>query len=577
MKPKQTFMNRKFNGLLISGTVTMLVVTALLLSDTFIAGAFLGKEAVEGINLVTPMYSLAAFFAGLFSIGVPIIYNSEMGKFNKSGADKAFGLGFTMTMALGIIMFAFLMLFGDSYLRFYKATDEVFELSRNYFFWYKFTILILPLTTFMSDMTLADGDDILSTASGLTQFIGNIVISLLLCKPFGIAGIGFGSFVGTSLSLAVSFSHFLRKTNSLRINIYVSFKKTLSIVKYGIVDAGTYLFTAILTAVINKFVTAAYGKNMLILVSVITLTREFQLMFDGIGSAITPIATIYLGEKSFDGVKNIWKLSKKTAIAEGIAVTVIGMLVSPLVPRVLGVTDTVTAEYMINGMRIISIGFTFTSLLYLTTSYYLLIDRIPLSFTMCALRDVAIAAPLAVIMGSIFGIYGLFAAFAIAPEVAYGISVLYICHKYGKDSYPLLIKEKEDEIMSFFYEIVIEPESIIALQTKIAAELEKNSIDKRVIGRIKLLIEELYMLIYEKNGRKPVCGECTMIIDNGVSIITKDDGVLLDLSEEDSVSGTIGEYLISNYMRKIPGKQHLITMSYNRNVFEIRTEGSDRS
>lgn len=577
MKPKQTFMNRKFNGLLISGTVTMLVVTALLLSDTFIAGAFLGKEAVEGINLVTPMYSLAAFFAGLFSIGVPIIYNSEMGKFNKSGADKAFGLGFTMTMALGIIMFAFLMLFGDSYLRFYKATDEVFELSRNYFFWYKFTILILPLTTFMSDMTLADGDDILSTASGLTQFIGNIVISLLLCKPFGIAGIGFGSFVGTSLSLAVSFSHFLRKTNSLRINIYVSLKKTLSIVKYGIVDAGTYLFSAILTAVINKFVTAAYGKNMLILVSVITLTREFQLMFDGIGSAITPIATIYLGEKSFDGVKNIWKLSKKTAIAEGIAVTVIGMLVSPLVPRVLGVTDTVTAEYMTNGMRIISIGFTFTSLLYLTTSYYLLIDRIPLSFTMCALRDVAIAAPLAVIMGNIFGIYGLFAAFAIAPEVAYGISVLYICHKYGKDSYPLLIKEKEDEIMSFFYEIVIEPESIIALQTKIAAELEKNSIDKRVIGRIKLLIEELYMLIYEKNGRKPVCGECTMIIDNGVSIITKDDGVLLDLSEEDSVSGTIGEYLISNYMRKIPGKQHLITMSYNRNVFEIRTEGSDRS
>ena len=85
------------------------------------------------------------------------------------------------------------------------------------------------------------------------------------------------------------------------------------------------------------------------------------------------------------------------------------------------------------------------------------------------------------------------------------------------------------------------------------------------------------MLIYEKNGQKPVCGECTMIIDNGVSIITKDDGVLLDLSEEDSVSGTIGEYLISNYMRTIPGKQHLITMSYNRNVFEIRAEGDDRS
>lgn len=126
---------------------------------------------------------------------------------------------------------------------------------------------------------------------------------------------------------------------------------------------------------------------------------------------------------------------------------------------------------------------------------------------------------------------------------------------------------------SFFYEINIEPESIISIQTDIAGELEENGIDKKVIGRIKLLVEELYMLIYEKNGQKPVRGECTMIIDDGIRLITKDDGVLLDLAEEDATAGTIGEYLISNYMRTLPGKQHLITMSYNRNVFEIKTEG----
>ena len=182
MKPKHTFMKRKFGGLLVSGTVTMVVVTALLLSDTFIAGAVIGKEAVEGINLVTPMYSLAAFFGGLFSIGVPIIYNTEMGRFNKDGADKAFGLGLTLTTAIGIIMFVLLMIFGDSYLRFYRSTGTVFELSRSYFFWYKFTILLLPLSTLMSEMVFADGDETLSTASGLVQFIGNIAISLFGLK-----------------------------------------------------------------------------------------------------------------------------------------------------------------------------------------------------------------------------------------------------------------------------------------------------------------------------------------------------------------------------------------------------------
>lgn len=572
MNIKQTFMKRKFGGMLIGGTISMMVVTALLLSDTFIAGAFLGKAAVEGINLVTPMYSLAAFFGSVFSIGVPLIYNGEMGKFNKDGADKAFGLGFVMTIAIGVIMFAALMLFGDNYLRFYKTSEEVFELSHSYFFWYKFTILLLPFSTLMSEMVFADGDETISTASGIVQFISNIAVSLLLCGRFGIAGIGFGSFAGTALSLGVCFLHFLRKTSSLRINFYLSFKMTLSVVKYSIVDAGTYLFIAILTAFVNKFVTAAYGEDMLILVSVIMLTRELQLLFDGVGAAMSPIITIYLGENSIGGVKGMWTLAKKTAVLEGIVMTVIAMLISPFVPRLLGVTDVVTAGYMAGGMRILVIGFTFVSLLYFTSSYYLLIERIPLAFAICSMRDVVLVVPLVAVLGRGFGIYGMFAAFAIAPAAAYVISVLFIYLKYGKENYPLMIKDKEDKVRSFFYELDIEPKSIIELQAKIAAELEKNSIDKRIIGRIKLLIEELYMLIYEKNGQKPVCGECTMIIDGGVSIITKDDGVLLDLADEDMAAGTIGEYLISNYMRTLPGKQHLITMSYNRNVFEIHAE-----
>ena len=137
-----------------------------------------------------------------------------------------------------------------------------------------------------------------------------------------------------------------------------------------------------------------------------------------------------------------------------------------------------------------------------------------------------------------------------------------------------MINNKENMDKSFFYEMDIEPKSIIAIQTEIAAVLEKNGINKRIIGRIKLLIEEMYMLIYEKNGQKNVHGECTMTIDGGISIIAKDDGVLLDFADEDMSAGTMGEYLISNYMRTLPEKQQLITMSYNRNVFEIHTEAN---
>ena len=92
-KSQQTLMAKKFYSTLLGGTLTMMVVSVLLMSDQVIAGFVIGADAVAGITLVTPVYSLAAFFGSVFSLGVPILYSTEMGKFNKERADQVFGLG----------------------------------------------------------------------------------------------------------------------------------------------------------------------------------------------------------------------------------------------------------------------------------------------------------------------------------------------------------------------------------------------------------------------------------------------------------------------------------------------------
>ena len=104
----------------------------------------------------------------------------------------------------------------------------------------------------------------------------------------------------------------------------------------------------------------------------------------------------------------------------------------------------------------------------------------------------------------------------------------------------------------------------------------ENGIDRKIVSKVKLLIEDLYMLIYEKNGAEnAVYAECTVIIrDTGVQLITKDDGVLFDLSSEDVVAGSIIEFMVSGYMEKLnDNKKYLTTMSYNRNTFKIKYEG----
>jgi Na+-driven multidrug efflux pump len=572
----KTFLSRKFFSLLLSSSISLLVITVLALSDTLIAGVMLGEEAVSAICLVVPAYSLAGFAGCLISLGVPIIYSRAMGEFNKERADRCFAFGVFMAVTMGLVLYIVFMLFGDAYLRFYEPSTVVFNAAKDYFFWYKYTILLLPIMTLMDEMVLADGDETLSMVSGIVQIVGNIVCSIVFAKFVGIEGIGFGSFIGTLVALLVAFAHLLRKGNSLKLGFYFSLKLLVDVVKYSAIDAGTYLFLACFTAVMNRFITFAYGPEMLVLGAVILFVKEVQIVFDGIGEAFTPLMNIYLGEESYDGVKKCYGLSKKTAVVEGVVLTLLMILVSPFIVKLYDISDSVAYSYAVGGLRIEALGLVFLSLLYLLSSYYLLIDKIKLGFVMSALRDVLVVTPACIALGYFFGIYGMFAGVAVGPAIAYAISVLYIRIRYGAENYPLLLTDKLKGFKHKFYEFKLNPESIVGTQHKVEKFLVENNIGKKTISKVKLLIEDLYMLIYEKNGAdKAVYAECTVIIrETGVQIITKDDGVLFDLSNEDVVAGSIVEFMVSGYMEKLKdNKKYLTTMSYNRNTFKIKYEG----
>lgn len=561
---------------MLSSSISLLVITVLALSDTLIAGVMLGEEAVSAICLVVPAYSLAGFAGCLISLGVPIIYSRAMGEFNKERADRCFAFGVFMAVTMGLVLYIVFMLFGDAYLRFYEPSTVVFNAAKDYFFWYKYTILLLPIMTLMDEMVLADGDETLSMVSGIVQIVGNIVCSIVFAKFVGIEGIGFGSFIGTLVALLVAFAHLLRKGNSLKLGFYFSLKLLVDVVKYSAIDAGTYLFLACFTAVMNRFITFAYGPEMLVLGAVILFVKEVQIVFDGIGEAFTPLMNIYLGEESYDGVKKCYGLSKKTAVVEGVVLTLLMILVSPFIVKLYDISDPVACSYAVGGVRIEALGLVFLSLLYLLSSYYLLIDKIKLGFVMSALRDVLVVTPACIALGYFFGIYGMFAGVAVGPAIAYAISVLYIRIRYGAENYPLLLTDKLKGFKHKFYEFKLDPKSIVETQQQVEKYLCENGIDRKIVSKVKLLIEDLYMLIYEKNGAdKAVYAECTVIIrDTGVQIITKDDGVLFDLSNEDVVAGSIVEFMVSGYMEKLKdNKKYLTTMSYNRNTFKIKYEG----
>ena len=202
-KRQPTLMSKKYFSMLLGGTLTMMVASVLLMSDSVIAGAVIGSDAVAGITLVTPLYSLAVFFGSVISIGIPILYSTEMGKFNKKRADQAFGFGVLMSIIVGILLFLVFTFFGEIYLRSYGPQQEVLDQANGYLFWMRFTILILPIQMLIANMVYSDGDETISTIATAVQGLGNIVLSIVLSPIMGIRGIGLASFLFNAVSILI--------------------------------------------------------------------------------------------------------------------------------------------------------------------------------------------------------------------------------------------------------------------------------------------------------------------------------------------------------------------------------------
>ena len=572
-KRHQALMSKKYYSMLLGGTLTMMVVSILLMSDSVIAGAVIGSDAVAGVTLVTPLYSLAAFFGSVFSLGVPILYTTEMGKFNKERADQAFGLGVLMCLVVGVVLFLGTSLFGDLYLRSSAPPEGVLEQARGYLFWMRFTILVLPMQTLIGAAVYSDGDENISTVANAVQGVGNIVCSIVFSRFMGIRGIGLASFLFNVVSVVILLAHFLKKTNSLRWNLYYSFGMLKEVLRYSIIDSSSYLFLAAMTAILNAFVSDEFGPEYLILASAVTLCREFQLVFDGIGQAVGPIFSVYLGEESKGGLRSSYALANKTAVFEGVAVTLLLLIVAPFVPQFLNVDDPTLARWVVTGIRWLSLGSVFISQLYLLTSYYLVIERIALGVLGCALRDVVMGVCLAVALGRALGINGMFIGLAAAPALGYAVMLIYIYLRFGRGEFPLLLSAFPGGKNSYLFNLSTEPEEIIGVQSQVDAILRENNVNSKTIMQATLLIEEMYMLIRQMNGDKAVLAECTVLLrPDGVQIISKDDGVSFDMADEDISTKSLGAYTVSMYLEKRDfGNRHLTTMSFNRSSFFIKS------
>ena len=564
---KKSFCSGKFKTLLLTASISMGMEYLMLLSDTIIIGNIFGESAIAATNLVTPLFSLAVSLSSMISIGTSMLYSYEMGKFQKDRANCLFGQGVLIAAILGIFLFITAFLGKDLYFDFMNPSEAVRGYAGEYYRYYQFIMLLFPMYALLMDMVYSDGDELICNVSYVIQVGVNIPVSIILCHKIGVGGSSLGTLIGTILSLVVLLTHFFRKQNSLKFICYFKGSDVAGVLKGGILDSVFYLLMGITACAANKLILFKFGDYYLPVLSVIISVLELTVIFDGIGQAITPLVNVYRGEKNTEGIRKVMRLAGKAAAFEGICASILLFFSGRYLARIIGITDPELLRLCETAIRFVCPFLVCSALLFLLMTYYLLIEKLLLVLIIAILKDCIAYVFLMVLGGMIFRVNGVWAGIGLAPLFSMGISLLFISLRYGIKNFPLLLPEEDSFVNDF--DLILTEQNILGLRDKLEEILLKNQIHKKLISRIMLLTEELEMLVLEKNPGKKVTAECTLIIDDEIQLIFRDNGILFDITDEDSSISSMRSYLVANMMVHQKRKNHLVTTSYNRNVFRF--------
>ena len=546
---KQGFCEKKFRSMLISGTFTKAVMYLMLLSDSIIAGQFIGPSGVAGINAITPVTAILTFFGDLGSTGVGIVFTREVGAMKKDRANEIYSQGLIISIGMGLLSALLILVMQNTYFAVSGITGEILELALEYYRLVPINAFLTIVIFYLEQMVYSDGDELCNNICYGFQVGGNIIASVILARFLGMKGIILGSIIGNSLGILTCFWHYFRKENTLRFKWHLSFRDFLLTSRYSIVDSSVYICWGVMDYVMIGFVSSRFGNAAQVTLAVVVSLIEFSVVMDGVGMALQPLIGTYYGEKNHVLIKRIMKSGVRAAIAEGVVVTALIWIFTKQFCSLFGIREEAALAPAITALRIVSLGFTFCSMVSLTTSYYMLVDRIAMATTFACLHNGVLYILLPILGGLAFGVNGLWAGFAASPVLTLIVAYTYVYLRFGKDHFPYLLKHMDSEIVVL--DETLTPENAAHLSDRVRDSLLAHGYRRTTANNAALFTEEIGLTILERNkkAKKPLLIELSLLFEKGsVLVIERDSGVLFDLTASDVRVGELSSFILSGLM-----------------------------
>lgn len=389
----------------------------------------IGSLAITGVGITMPIMTIVLAFGMLIGIGTTANISLNLGKGNRTTAEKLLGNAFTLSIIVGLAIAITGTIFANPILNLFGASENTLFYAKEYI-----GIILLGCTfnilSFALNSTVrADGNPKMSSITMVIGCGANIILDYLFIfvLNLGVKGAALATIISQAITFFIILYYYTAGNSNLKLKIEnFKLKKHLVTMTFaiGIAPFATQIANSLVQVIANNAL-KTYGSDLAIgaMTVISSLNIIFMMPIFGINQGCQPIIGFNYGAKKYERAKEAFKYATIAACV----ICIIGFISIQCFPtQIISLfnNDPELTTLAIKGIRIYLLMIPVVGINIVATSYYQSIGKAKISMFVSLLRQVILLIPFTIILPKFIGLDGVWAAGACADSLSVIITLI---------------------------------------------------------------------------------------------------------------------------------------------------------
>lgn len=316
-----------------------------------------GKQALAGVGVTTPVILAISAFAALVSMGGAPKASIFLGKGDTVQAEKVVGSCTWMLLLLSVLLTVLMLAFGRPVLFLFGASEDTISFAVSYMNIYCLGTVFTQLTLGLNAFITAQGKTLISMKNVAIGAVTNIILDAVFINGFqmGVRGAALATVISQGVSATFVIRYLQSEKSTLKLERrQIRFDKEILLpcIFLGTSPALMQL-TENLVAISFNTSLQKYGGDMAVAsMSILNSVMQFvMLLLPGLVQGAQPLLSYNLGAGNIKRVKKTFRLLLVSCVTGSFMIWLLCMICPQIVAGIF-TNDTELIQYTEWSMRI---------------------------------------------------------------------------------------------------------------------------------------------------------------------------------------------------------------------------------